>query len=430
MKKINLISLGCAKNLVDSQIIKGNISKSGGKGFSFTENSDDADIILINTCGFIQSAKEESIDTIFNAVKMKKDSEKKVVVSGCFSERYKDEIKNEIPEIDGLFGVGEFQNVAKFITGKTSNAEDLYQIREISKKPYTEYLKIAEGCSSACSFCSIPLMRGLQNSRSMDSIMKEAHNLKEKGVKELLIISQNTTTFGWEKNEKDSLADLIREIDGVGFDWVRMMYTHPANFRDSYIDALSKAPSFVPYIDMPVQHVSNDVLKSMRRGITSRRTKEIIKNLRDRIPNLALRTSIIIGYPNETERDFENLLEFVDETKFDRLGVFTYSHEEDTTAFLELKDTISKKEKQKRADAVMDLQRHISFEKNQSLINSTQRILIDEVNEKENYSTGRTIHDAPEIDNEVIIHETLKVGEFFNVRITDALEYDLIGETI
>lgn len=423
-KKIHLLTLGCPKNIVDSEVL---MSKLKDK-FQIVEKPEKAQIVIINTCGFINSAKQESIDKIFEAVELKeKGKVDKIYVAGCLSERYKDELEREIPEVDKFFGVEKFDEILNEL-GVDYKYELLGERNVITTGHYA-YLKISEGCDNPCSFCAIPLIRGKHVSRPMEEIIKEAQKLAWKNVKELIIIAQDTTYYGLDIYGERKLAELLSrlsEIDGI--EWIRLMYTFPAKFPEEVLDVIAQNPKICKYIDIPIQHISDKILKSMRRGITKRKTIELLEKIREKIPNVAIRTSLIVGYPGETEKEFEELFDFVHQFKFDRLGVFTYSMEEGTFAY-GLGDPIPDEEKERRMALIMKAQHDIIIEKNENMLGKKVKVLID--GKEKNYYVGRTQWDAPEIDLEVLVqNDNLKVGEFYEVEIYDFFEYDLIGKVI
>ncbi|CUS97742.1 30S ribosomal protein S12 methylthiotransferase RimO [Candidatus Kryptobacter tengchongensis] len=423
-KKIHLLTLGCPKNLVDSEILMSRLKDK----FQIVEKPEKAQILIINTCGFINSAKQESIDKIFEAIELKEKGKlDKIYVMGCLSERYKDELENEIPEVDKFFGVEKFSEVLKELG--IDYKYELLGERDVLTTGHYAYLKISEGCDNPCSFCAIPLIRGKHTSRPMEEIIKEAKKLAWKGVKELIIIAQDTTYYGLDIYGERKLAELLSrlsEIDGI--EWIRLMYTFPAKFPEEVLDVIAQNPKLCKYIDIPIQHISDKILKSMRRGITKRKTIELLEKIREKISDVSIRTSLIVGYPEETQKEFEELLDFVYRFKFDRLGVFTYSQEEGTFAY-KLGDPIPDEEKERRMALIMNAQHDIIIEKNENMLGKKVRVLIDR--KEKNYYVGRTQWDAPEIDLEVLIqNENLKVGEFYEVEIYDFFEYDLIGRII
>lgn len=421
-QKVNFVSLGCAKALVDSEKLLGALKNTN---FSVVDDPEKADSVVINTCGFIDIARQESIDTILHAAKLKKEGKiGKLIVMGCLSERYPQELSSEIPEVDYFFGSNDHIKIMQFLTGKEYAQDDPIFLRSILTPEHYAYIKIAEGCDNGCSFCSIPIMRGLQKSRSIDSILWEAEKLLEQGIKELLVIAQDTTSYGWDLKPKQYLGDLISELDNLNFEWIRIHYAHPAHLSKKIIQSMADSKNVCSYLDMPIQHASDPILKSMRRGLNSNGIKKRIQLLREAIPDIRIRTTLITGYPGETNEDFNKMFSFVEDVQFDRLGVFTYS-EEDGTLAKNLKDDIPIKVKNDRKAQIMDLQADISNEKNQSMIGKTLKVLVDDVGEK--HSVGRTEYDSPEIDNIVNINQALKIGQFYNIKIESANEFELIG---
>lgn len=424
-QKLKFISLGCAKALVDSEKLMGALRSND---YDITDDPEEASTIVINTCGFIDAARQESVETILQASELKQSgSLDKLVVMGCLSERYPKELSKEIPEVDYFFGSNDHVKIVKYLTGKEFSKDDPIFLRSILTPDHYAYLKIAEGCDNGCSFCSIPIMRGLQKSRTIDSIMWEAEKLSEKGVKELLVIAQDTTSYGWDLKPKQYLGDLIKELDTLSFEWLRIHYAHPAHLSKKIIHAIADAKNICNYIDMPIQHASDPILKSMRRGLNSNGIKKRIQLLRDAIPDIKIRTTLIVGYPGETEEDFNNLYSFVEEIQFDRLGIFTYSEEEGTLAEA-LRDDVSQELKNERKMRLMDLQAEISNEKNQKMIGKILKVIVDDVGEK--HSVGRTEYDSPEVDNIVNINDVLNIGQFYNVKIDSANEFELIGTPV
>ena len=424
-QKLNFISLGCAKALVDSEKLIGALKKTN---YDITDNPEDADTIVINTCGFIDMARQESIDTILQATELKKKGTlDRLVVMGCLSERYPKELSKDIPEVDYFFGSNDHVKIMQLLTGKEFSQDDPIFLRSILTPQHYAYIKIAEGCDNGCSFCSIPIMRGLQKSRSIDSIIWEAEKLSDQGVKELLIIAQDTTSYGWDLKPKQYLNNLVEELDRLDFEWIRIHYAHPAHLSRKIIQSIADANNVCSYLDMPIQHASDPILKSMRRGLNADGIKKRIQLLRDAVQDIKIRTTLIVGYPGETEEDFEKLCSFIEEVRFDRLGVFTYSEEEGTLAEA-LKDDIPQAVKNDRKAQIMDLQASISNENNQLMIGKEVRVLVDDTGEK--HSVGRTEFDSPEIDNIVNIGAKLEVGQFYNVKIQSANEFELIGTPI
>jgi len=423
-QKLHLISLGCAKNLVDSEILLGGLKHSK---FDVIEEPNKADTIIVNTCGFLDIAREESVDTILQAAELKKSGiVKQLVVMGCLSERYPLELKKEIPEVDRFFGTNNHKQIASFLTGEEYGRDDPLFYRSILTPSHYSYLKIAEGCDNGCSFCSIPIMRGFQKSRNLPEILDETSHLVDGGVKEIMIIAQDTTSYGWDLSKKNYLSDLIYAMDQMDNapDWIRIHYAHPAHLSQRIIDAIKTSNRVCRYIDMPIQHASDTLLKSMRRGLNQDGIREKIQNLRTAIPDIRIRTTLIVGYPGETDKDFKVLTDFILEMKFDHLGVFTYSEEEGTIA-AELEDNISRELKDERKAIIMDIQNNINYEKNSVMVGKTQKVIIDEVGEA--VAVGRTEYDSPEIDNIVRIDGKVTKGEFYNVNINNFNEYELIG---
>ena len=422
--RVHVITMGCAKNTVDSEKL---LAQLRINRIPIAATIDDADVAVINTCGFIDAAKEESIDMIIAGVKRKGQGRlRKVIAMGCLTERYRVDLEKEIPEVDRFFGTHQLGDVLEELGGHLRT--ELLGERFLTTPSHTAYLKISEGCDHPCSFCAIPLMRGKHISRPPEDILDEARALVRGGVKELIVIGQDTTFYGmdlWGERRLASLLQSLADIDGV--EWIRLMYAYPAHFPLDVLDVMVKNPRICRYLDMPVQHVSDSVLKSMRRGMTSRTLRGLVQTIRERVPDIGLRTTLIVGYPDEGEEEFEALLTFVREARFERLGVFTYSQEEGTTAH-PLGDPVPQEEKERRRTAIMEAQREIAEEVNERLIGSQVRVLIDREEGGSYY--GRTVRDAPEIDNEVIIPAdgaVLVPGSFLDVGIVDAYEYDLIG---
>ncbi|MAA51370.1 MAG: 30S ribosomal protein S12 methylthiotransferase RimO [Candidatus Marinimicrobia bacterium] len=424
--KISLVTLGCAKNLVDTEILVGGLKNNS---YKIVEKPLESDVVIVNTCGFLDKAREESVDTILDLGRLKKEGKiKKLIAMGCFTERYGDAVEDEIPEVDKVFGSEQHASVLTYLTGKDFQRNDPdFQRSTLTPKHYA-YLKISEGCDNVCSFCSIPLMRGLQQSQPIAWNVMEAKRLAQSGVKELLVIGQDTTTYGWDFDKKKGIHDLFDELDDVdGIDWIRFHYAHPAHLNNRMIKRYSCLNRLIPYIDMPVQHGSAKMLKDMRRGLGPDGIKKRIDNLRNANPNIAIRTSMIVGFPGEGDKEFKELLDFIEEVQFDRLGVFTYSEEEGTHGAEVFEDVIPAEVKDQRKEQVMMLQQNINYRKNKNLVGTTQKVLVDIANEQ-GTSLGRTYRDSPEIDNYVKIKGKVQPGEFYNVKITDAMEYDLIGE--
>ncbi|RMG54358.1 MAG: 30S ribosomal protein S12 methylthiotransferase RimO [Bacteroidetes bacterium] len=428
--RVNVITLGCSKNLVDSEQLLAQLD-AGGVPATHEDPASEAGIVVINTCGFIDRAKEESVNTILDYVDRKARGEvEQVIVTGCLSHRYKDELKVEIPEVDAWFGNQEDLPQLVRRLGADYKQELLGERRTVTDGHYA-YLKIAEGCNRPCSFCAIPLMRGKHNSRSIEFLVQEAQHLVGRGVKELMLIAQDLTYYGIDIYGKRRLDDLLRALSDVeGLEWIRLHYAYPSGFPVEILPVMRERSNICNYLDMPLQHISDEVLKAMRRGINKQRTVDLVKRIRDEVPGLALRTTLLVGHPGETEAAHQELLRFVEESRFDRLGVFTYSHEENTHAGNAFEDLIDEETKQRRHDEVMELQMDISLELNRSRVGQTFKTLIDR--EESGYYVGRTEYDSPEVDNEVVVHSNrpLVAGQFYPVRITDAMEYDLVGEVL
>ncbi|GAB4040152.1 30S ribosomal protein S12 methylthiotransferase RimO [Spirosoma jeollabukense] len=426
--KINIVTLGCSKNLVDSEVL---FTQLKGNGMDVTHESkkDDANIVVINTCGFIDNAKEESINTILRYVDAKEAGiVDKVYVTGCLSHRYKDELEIEMPTVDAWFGTNELPRMLK--TLRADYKHELVGERLLTTPAHYAYLKIAEGCDRPCSFCAIPLMRGGHVSRPMDELVTEAKSLARRGTKELILIAQDLTYYGLDLYRKRNLADLINQLADVeGIDWIRLQYAYPSGFPLEVLDVIRDRPNVCNYLDMPLQTGSTELLKIMRRGITREKTEALIYTIRERIPNITLRTTLIVGHPGETEAMFEETYDFVERMRFDRLGVFTYSHEDDTHSF-SMPDDIADEVKQARADELMDIQQGISQELNQQKVGQTYKVLFDR--KEGGYFIGRTEADSPEVDNEVLVpaSQYVRLGDFANVRINRAEEFDLYGEVV
>lgn len=425
--KVSVVTLGCSKNTVDSERLLRQIQANN---INITENPSDADTVIINTCGFIDAAKEESVNSILEAVAMKKRGEiKKVIVAGCLSERYMNDLKNEIPEVDVFFGTENYEEILNELEADLKY--DLLGERLLTTPSHTAYLKISEGCDNPCSFCAIPLMRGTHKSKPIEKLIEEAEFLARNNTKELVIIGQDTSDYGKDIYGKRNLAELLSKLIEVkGIEWIRLMYVYPSHFPEDVLDLMKSSEKICNYIDIPLQHISDDVLKSMRRGITKKRTIEVLNTIREKLPNVSIRTTFITGYPNETNEHFNELYQFIKEFKFDRVGVFPFSIEENTPSFL-LGDKISEKEKRKRKDALMELQQEISLEINNTFIGKELKILIERI-EGEFY-IGRSYRDAPEVDGEVLIpiqNGKIIPGSFVNALVYDANEYDLFARII
>lgn len=423
---INVVTLGCSKNVYDSEVLMGQL-KAGGKN---VVHEQEGNIVVINTCGFINNAKEESINTILDYVQQKEAGLiDKVFVMGCLSERYKPDLEKEIPDVDQYFGTSELPALLK-VLGADYKHELIGERLTTTPKNYA-YLKISEGCDRPCSFCAIPLMRGAHISTPIEALVTEAEKLAAKGVKELILIAQDITYYGLDLYKKRALADLLRALVKVeGIEWIRIHYAFPTGFPMDVIEVMKEEPKICNYLDIPLQHISDPILASMKRGTTQEKTTKLLKKFREAMPEMAIRTTLIVGYPGETQADFEALKSFVKEMRFDRLGCFTYSHEENTTAY-ELEDDVPEEVKLVRANEIMEIQSQISWELNQQKVGKTFRCLIDR--KEGNYFVGRTEYDSPDVDNEVLIDAKkhyVKIGDFIEVKIIDATDYDLYGEPV
>lgn len=423
---INVVTLGCSKNVYDSEVLMGQL-KAGGKE---VVHEKEGNIVVINTCGFINNAKEESINTILDYVQQKEAGlVDKVFVMGCLSERYKPDLEKEIPDVDQYFGTSELPALLK-VLGADYKHELIGERLTTTPKNYA-YLKISEGCDRPCSFCAIPLMRGAHISTPIDDLVTEAEKLAAKGVKELILIAQDITYYGLDLYKKRALADLLRALVKVeGIEWIRIHYAFPTGFPMDVLEVMKTEPKICNYLDIPLQHISDKILTSMKRGTTQEKTTKLLKKFREAVPEMAIRTTLIVGYPGETEEDFQKLKDFVKAMRFDRLGCFTYSHEENTTAY-ELTDDVPEEVKLQRANEIMELQSQISWELNQEKVGKTFRCLIDR--KEGNYFVGRTEYDSPDVDNEVLIDAKkhyVKIGDFTDVKIIEAADYDLYGEPI
>lgn len=422
--KINVITLGCSKNTYDSEVLMGQLKASGKD----VVHEQEGNIVVINTCGFINNAKEESINTILEYVDKKENGiVDKVFVTGCLSERYRPDLEKEIPNVDQYFGTTELPLLLKAL-GADYKHELLGERLTTTPKNYA-YLKIAEGCDRPCSFCAIPIMRGKHVSQSIEKLVKEAEGLAKNGVKELILIAQDLTYYGLDLYKKRNLAELLENLVKVeGIEWIRLHYAFPTGFPMDVLDLMKREPKICNYIDIPLQHISDNILKSMRRGTTKEKTTKLLKDFRAAVPGMTIRTTLIVGYPGETQEDFEIMRDWVQDMKFERLGCFTYSHEENTHAYL-LDDDVPEEVKQARAAEIMDLQSQISWDLNQEKVGQTFKCIIDR--KEGQYFIGRTEFDSPDVDNEVLIDASkfyVKTGEFVNVKIIDATEFDLYGE--
>lgn len=439
-EKVKVVTLGCEKNLVDSEIMGGLINE---RGFSLVDQAEEATVIIVNTCGFIDAAKEESINTILDMAELKQTAHlKALIVSGCLTQRYKEELMKELPEIDGIVGTGDFHKINDIIDQALNGKKPIlvgnpvfnYEAalpRRITTPRYTAYVKIAEGCDNNCTFCSIPIMRGKFRSRSMESILAEVRQLSEQGVKEISLIAQDSTNYGIDLYDSYVLPELLNKVSAIeGIEWVRVHYAYPGFFTDELIETIATNPKICKYIDLPLQHSEDSVLKRMRRPGRQKDARELIRKIRSRIPDAALRTSIIVGFPGETEEDFQSLVDFVKEINFDRLGVFTYSREQDTPAS-RLPDQIPDDVKEYRANVLMEVQRQISHERNGKRIGMEIPVLIERYDGRNDVFIGRSQFDAPEIDGEVFVSaKRLEIGRIARVRITHSFEFDLSGEVV
>ena len=421
---INVVTLGCSKNVYDSEVLMGQL-KAGGKN---VVHEKEGNIVVINTCGFINNAKEESINTILDYVQQKEAGlVDKVFVMGCLSERYKPDLEKEIPDVDQYFGTSELPTLLK-VLGADYKHELIGERLTTTPKNYA-YLKVSEGCDRPCSFCAIPLMRGAHISTPIEALVTEAEKLAAKGVKELILIAQDITYYGLDLYKKRALADLLRALVKVeGIEWIRIHYAFPTGFPMDVIEVMKNEPKICNYLDIPLQHISDPILESMKRGTTQAKTTKLLHKLREAMPQMAIRTTLIVGYPGETQADFDALKDFVKEMRFERLGCFTYSHEENTTAY-QLEDDVPEEVKLARANEIMEIQSQISWELNQEKVGKTFRCLIDR--KEGNHFVGRTEYDSPDVDNEVLIDAKkhyVKIGDFVDVKIIDATDYDLYGE--
>ena len=427
--KINVVTLGCSKNIYDSEVLMGQL-KANGKNVVHEDINDDGNIVVINTCGFIGKAKEESIDTILHYAQRKEAGEiDKVFVTGCLSERYKPDLEKEIPNVDQYFGTHDLPNLLKVL--EADYKHELIGERLTTTPKHYAYLKIAEGCDRPCSFCAIPLMRGKHKSTPIEDIITEATKLASKGIKEIMLIAQDLTYYGLDIYKKRALADLLEALVKVdGIEWIRLHYAFPAGFPMDVIEVMKREQKVCNYLDIPLQHINSEILKSMKRGTTHEKTTDLIKKFRKAIPEMAIRTTLIVGYPGETEAQFEELKDWVEEMRFERLGVFEYSHEENTGAYV-LEDDVSVDVKFRRVNEIMELQSQISWELNQEKIGKTFRCLFDRKDGE--YFYGRTEFDSPDVDNDVLVDATehyIKIGEFIDITIYDAGDYDLYGTPV
>ncbi|WP_111708650.1 30S ribosomal protein S12 methylthiotransferase RimO [Lutibacter citreus] len=427
--KINVVTLGCSKNIYDSEVLMGQL-KANDKNVVHEDENDDGNIVVINTCGFIGDAKEESINTILHYVNKKEQGEvDRVYVSGCLSERYKPDLQKEIPNVDEYFGTHDLPNLLKVLDADYKH--ELVGERLTTTPTHYAYLKIAEGCDRPCSFCAIPLMRGKHVSTPIEDLVIESTKLAKKGIKELILIAQDLTYYGLDIYKKRALADLLRELAKVeGIEWIRLHYAFPTGFPLDVLEVIHNEPKVCNYLDIPLQHINDDILKSMRRGTSHKKTTNLIAEFRKSVPDMAIRTTLIVGYPGETEEAFQELKDWVKDMRFERLGAFAYSHEENTHA-ANLEDDVPEDVKQQRVNEIMDIQSQVSFELNQEKVGKTFKVLIDRKDGNE--FVGRTEFDSPDVDNEVLIDATkhyVQIGKFANIKIISATEFDLYGEPV
>jgi len=427
--KVNIVTLGCSKNLVDSEVL---LTQLRGNGIDVTHESkkDDSNIVVINTCGFIDNAKQESIDTILRYVDAKEEGlVEKVYVTGCLSQRYSQDLEKEIPQVDAWFGTRDLSRLLKQLNANYKH--ELVGERILTNPSHFAYLKISEGCDRPCSFCAIPLMRGKHVSRPMEELVLEAKNLAKNGTKELLLIAQDSTYYGLDIYKKRNLSDLLKRLSDVeGIDWIRLHYAFPSGFPLDVLDVMAERNNICKYLDIPLQHGSSEMLKLMKRGITREKTEELLQTIRTKVPGIAIRTTLIAGHPGETEAHFDEMMRFVEQSRFDRLGVFPYSHEENTHSY-SFDDDVPAEVKQERVDAIMELQQGISLELNQAKVGKTFNVLIDR-KEGGNF-IGRTEYDSPEVDNEVIFEGAeayLRIGDFVHAKVNSATEFDLIAQVV
>lgn len=425
-KKINIVTLGCSKNVYDSEVLMGQLEANGKK----VVHEEKGDIVVINTCGFIDNAKEESINTILEYVDLKNQGlVEKVFVTGCLSERYKPDLIREIPDVDQYFGTRDLPILLKHLGADYKH--ELVGERLTTTPKHYAYLKISEGCDRPCSFCAIPLMRGNHISTPIEKLVIETQKLAKKGVKELILIAQDLTFYGLDIYKKRALGELLQELIKVeGIEWIRLHYAFPTGFPEDVLDIIRTEPKICNYIDIPLQHINTELLKAMKRGTTFEKTNALLDKFREKVPDMAIRTTLIVGFPGETEEKFEELKQWVRDQRFDRLGCFTYSHEENTTAYV-LEDIISDEEKQSRVEQIMEVQQQISWEKNQEKIGKTFKCIFDR--KEGDYFVGRTEYDSPDVDNTVLVPAKdvyISIGEFANVKITSAEDFDLYGELV
>lgn len=426
---MNVVTLGCSKNIFDSEVLMGQL-KANNYEVEHESRSNDAAIVIINTCGFIDNAKEESVNTILQFANAKeKGLVEKVYVTGCLSERYKNDLEKEIPEVDAWFGTRDLPRMLK--TLKADYKHELVGERILTTPQHYAYLKISEGCDRPCSFCAIPLMRGKHVSTPIEQLVTQVQNLAKGGTKELIMIAQDSTYYGLDLYGKRNLAELMTKLSEVdGIDWIRLHYAFPSGFPMDVLDVMRDNPKVCNYLDMPLQHITDNMLKSMKRGTTKQKTIDLVNQIRDKVPGITLRTTLIAGYPGETEKDHEEMLRWIEDTRFDRLGIFAYSHEENTGAYA-LQDDVPAEVKQARTEAVMEVQQGISFELNQRKVGNTYKVLFDR--KEGDWFIGRTEGDSPEVDNEVLVPAKdayVRIGDFANVKINKAEEFDLYGEVV
>ncbi len=427
--RVHVVTLGCSKNTVDSEIMMGQL-RANNYEVAHDNDNDDSPVVIINTCGFIDTAKQESINTILEFSEHKREGKiDKLIVTGCLSQRYRDELKEEMKEVDNWFGTSELPRLLK--TLKADYKHELVGERLLTTPAHYAYVKISEGCNRTCSFCAIPLMRGAHVSKPIEMIEEEIRNLVKRGVKEFLLIAQELTYYGLDIYKERKLKELLLRVSDIeGVEWIRLHYAYPNKFPTEILEVIRDRKNICKYLDIPFQHISDPILKAMKRQTDKNEITQLIKTIRAEVPGIALRTTMLVGFPGEKKEHFDELVDFVKEIEFDRLGVFTYSHEEGTTGF-ELKDDVSAVTKKKRAQQLMDVQQEISRRKNENKVGNTYRVLIDR--KEGDYFVGRTESDSPEIDNEVLINATdtyLRVGDFTDIKITDAEEFDLFGEMI
>jgi len=427
--KVNVITLGCSKNIFDSEVLMGQL-RANRFDVEHESTADDASIVIINTCGFIDNAKQESIDTILNFAEAKQQGKiDKLIVTGCLSERYKPDLQKEIPNVDEFFGTRDLPKLLKSLGADYKH--ELIGERLLTTPQHFAYLKIAEGCDRPCSFCAIPLMRGKHASVPAKELVCQAEALVQKGVKELILIAQDLTYYGIDLSGKRELDELLRRLSDVnGIEWIRLHYAYPSGFPMEVLDVMNERSNICKYLDMPLQHISDNMLKSMRRGNTKEKTIRLVEDIRQKVPGIALRTTLIAGYPGETEKDFEEMQQWVTDTRFDRLGIFTYSHEENTHAF-GLNDDVEDELKRERAETIMGIQQRISAEINAGKVGNTYKVLFDR--KEGNYFIGRTEADSPEVDNEVLVEagdKYIRLGDFARVKINRSEEFDLFGDLV